>query len=69
MPACARRHALGLSLIHISPEGANVALYSLGYNASVVGPDLAICLILALLPPTRRLIERLRLQANAGRRI
>lgn len=52
-----------------APEGANVALYSLGYNASVVGPDLAICLILVLLPPTRRLIERLRLQTNAGRRI
>lgn len=42
-----------------APEGVPVPLYSLAYNGSVVGPDLLICLILVLLPQTKRLIERL----------
>ncbi len=42
-----------------APEGQNVWLYSLGYNGSVVLPDLAICLVIAAIPTVRATITRL----------
>ena len=41
-----------------APEGMNPWLYSLGYQASCILPDLAICLVLAVL--LHRTIERMR---------
>lgn len=39
---------------------ASVFLYSLIYNASTIGVDTLICVIVALLPPVAKLVERLR---------
>ena len=41
-----------------APEGQHPLLYSLAYNASVILPDLAICLILANIPALRRSLVR-----------
>lgn len=41
-----------------APEGQNVFIYSLGYNASVVLPDTAICLLIAAIPAFRRTAQR-----------
>lgn len=41
-------------------EGWNVWLYGFAYNMVTVGPDVIICLIIALLPPIRKAFERIR---------
>lgn len=43
-----------------APAGQNVWLYSLGYNLGYAGPDILVALIIATLPPIRRLLERIR---------
>lgn len=43
-----------------APEGQNAWVYSATYNLSVIGPDLAICIVVAVIPRMRSLIEQLR---------
>lgn len=43
-----------------APEGMNVWLYSFVYNFSVLGPDVVICAVIAILPPMAMLVKRLR---------
>jgi len=43
-----------------APPGQPVALYSLIYNASVIGPDLLICLVVAMLPQVKNMMKSLR---------
>lgn len=43
-----------------APEGMNAWVYSFGYQMLSLGPDAAICLVLALLPASKRLFARLR---------
>ena len=42
-----------------APEGQSALVYSLVYNATVVLPDLAICLVIAAIPSVRTAITRL----------
>ena len=46
-----------------APPGQSAAIYSLVYNITYIGPDTAICFIIALLPPVRKMIESLKRQA------
>lgn len=43
-----------------TPEGQQVLLYSLGYNVAYLGPDAALCLVIALIPGMERLTDLLR---------
>lgn len=43
-----------------APAGMNVWAYSVGYNAGSLGPDVIICIVIALLPPMARVFERIR---------
>lgn len=45
-----------------APKGTPVWLYSLGYNGLIVGPDILICLIIALIPQVSNLFKNLKKQ-------
>ncbi|MBQ9942447.1 MAG: energy-coupled thiamine transporter ThiT [Christensenellaceae bacterium] len=46
-----------------APEGISPALYSLGYQASYILPEAAICMVIVLIPGIRKNIQLLRQQA------
>lgn len=43
-----------------APKGMNPALYSAVYNATYLGPDLIVCLAVALIPAVKNAVERLK---------
>lgn len=45
-----------------APKGVNPIYYSLGYNATVLAPEIAICLVVALIPQIRNAIEYVKRQ-------
>lgn len=47
-----------------APEGQPVWLYSLGYNGSYMLVECIICVVVVMLPPVKRFLERLRVQAR-----
>ncbi|ACM59199.1 thiamine transporter [Caldicellulosiruptor bescii] len=46
-----------------APKGTSPVVYSAIYNATYLGPDLAVCLIIAFIPGLRSAIDRLKSQA------
>ena len=51
-----------------APAGTPVWLYSLGYQATYILPEMAICIVIVLIPAIRKTIEALKTQAlSAGR--
>lgn len=48
-----------------APEGMSPVIYSLGYQATYILPETALCLIIALIPGIRKNIEMLKNQASA----
>jgi thiamine transporter len=50
-----------------APEGMSPALYSLGYNASYMAPEIIICVVIVLIPGIQRQLIRLRNKAQADR--
>ncbi|AEM74884.1 energy-coupled thiamine transporter ThiT [Caldicellulosiruptor acetigenus] len=46
-----------------APKGTSPLVYSAIYNATYLGPDLAVCFVLAFIPGLRSAIERLKSQA------
>jgi len=51
-----------------APEGMSPAVYSLGYQASYILPEAAICIVIVLIPAIRKNIELLRAQADERRK-
>ncbi|BCS80061.1 energy-coupled thiamine transporter ThiT [Anaerocellum diazotrophicum] len=45
-----------------APKGTSPVVYSAIYNATYLGPDLAVCLIIAFIPGLRSAIDRLKSQ-------
>jgi thiamine transporter len=50
-----------------APPDQTAFAYSLGYNASYMVPNTIICLAVYLIPPVRRMLDRIRLQWNPSR--
>lgn len=48
-----------------APEGMHPLIYSLGYNATYLGPELVICLIIVLIPAIHHAFQRIRKEALA----
>jgi len=46
-----------------APKGTSPLVYSAIYNATYIAPDLAVCLVLALIPSVKKAIERLSKEA------
>jgi thiamine transporter len=46
-----------------APKGTSPVVYSAIYNVTYLGPDLAVCLIIAFIPGLRSAIDRLKSQA------
>ncbi len=51
-----------------APAGTPIWLYSLGYQATYILPEMAICIVIVLIPAIRRTIEALKTQALSTRR-
>jgi thiamine transporter len=49
----------GLFFYMYAPAGMNPWVYSIGYNTVVLGPDVLLCVIIAALPPVKRLFDRI----------
>lgn len=47
-----------------APEGQSAFVHSLGYNASYMVPNTIICLVVYLIPPVTRMLQKLRRQWN-----
>ena len=48
-----------------APEGMNVWAYSTGYNFLAMGPDVILCVLVALLPPIKKILSRMQAQPAA----
>lgn len=47
-----------------APKGTSPLVYSAIYNATYLGPDLAVCFVLAFIPSVKKTIERLSKEAH-----
>ena len=43
-----------------APAGQSALIYSLGYNVAYLGPDIAICMLIAFLPGISRIVDLIR---------
>ena len=51
-----------------APAGQNVAVYSFIYNITYLGPEIAICFLIALIPGIRKAIESFKTESAARRK-
>lgn len=59
----------GMLFFGMYAEGQNVFIYSFVYNILYLGPEIAICFIIALIPGIRKVIESFKAQVEKPRRV